>query len=267
MKPYEALVRGQAGICKFVTKCPNCDADVNYTENILHDVLTQGVVDSDIQLDLLSDKNQDITLEDAFQFIEEKEAGKRSAGHLLDSQGLDATRSSYRRNKQQELKTQKPEHKKELCSYCRKQGHGRTAPLKIRKNECPAYGKKCNACGQLNHFETVCRNKDKPKIMQLSTPNSGIQGTKDAIFDTLCTTTDHTPRAHAIALDHHIYNEFNDCCVRQPSKPQPYINIIVTSRPEDYRALRTPNGPFKRSSTLCHGRYWMSKLPGNHEGD
>ena len=216
MKPYEALVRGQAGICKFVTKCPNCDADVNYTENILHDVLTQGVVDSD--------KNQDMTLEDAFQFIE---AGKRSAGHLLDSQGLDATRSSYCRNKQQESKTQKPEHKKELCSYCRKQGHGRTAPPKIRKNECPAYGKKCNACGQLNHFETVCRNKDKPKIMQLSTPNSGIQGTKDAIFDTLCTTTDHTPQARAITLDHHIYNEFNDCCLRQPSKP----------RPEDYRAL------------------------------
>jgi hypothetical protein len=130
MRSFGARLRGQAGIRKFVTKCPNCDAHVNYTENILRDVLTRGIVDSDIQLDLLSDKNQDMTLEDAFQFIEAKEAGKRSAGHLLDSQGLDATRSSYRRNKQQVSKTRKPEHKNELCSYCGKEDHGRTAPPK-----------------------------------------------------------------------------------------------------------------------------------------
>jgi hypothetical protein len=107
----------------------------------------------------------------------------------------------------------------------------------MRKNECPAYGKKCDACGRLNHFEAVCRSKDKPNIMQLNTPNSGIQGTEDAIFDTLCTTTDRTPQARAIALDHHTYSEFNDSWVGQPSKPQPYINITVTSQPEGYRAL------------------------------
>ena len=31
-------LRGQAGICKFLIKCPSCDADVNYTEAMIRDV-------------------------------------------------------------------------------------------------------------------------------------------------------------------------------------------------------------------------------------
>ena len=64
--------------------------------------MTRGVIDGDIQLDLLSDKNQNMTLEEVFQFIEAKEAGKRLVGHLIDSQGLDASRNSYRRTKSEE---------------------------------------------------------------------------------------------------------------------------------------------------------------------
>ena len=47
-------------VCKFTIKCPTCEADINYTENILCDVLTHGLTDSEIKLDLLGDKNQDM---------------------------------------------------------------------------------------------------------------------------------------------------------------------------------------------------------------
>ena len=50
-----------------------------HRENILRDLLTRGLADSEIQLDLLGDKNQEMTLQEVFQFIEAKEAGKRSA--------------------------------------------------------------------------------------------------------------------------------------------------------------------------------------------
>ena len=40
---------------------------------------------------LLGDKNQDMSLEEFNQFTEVKEAGKQSAGHLSQSQGVDAT--------------------------------------------------------------------------------------------------------------------------------------------------------------------------------
>ena len=76
---FGARLRGQASVCKFVMKCPGCNNDVNYTEVILRDVLTRGIADPAIQLDPLGDKNQDMKLEEVFQFVEAKEAGKRSA--------------------------------------------------------------------------------------------------------------------------------------------------------------------------------------------
>jgi hypothetical protein len=76
VRNFGARLRGQADICKFVIDCPNCSAQINYTDVIMRDVVTRGVVDPDIQLDLLGDKNQNMTLEEVFQFVEAKEAGK-----------------------------------------------------------------------------------------------------------------------------------------------------------------------------------------------
>jgi hypothetical protein len=55
--------------------------------------MTYGLADHEIQLDLLGDKNQDMSLEEVIQFIEAKEAGKRSAGRLQEAQSLNATQS------------------------------------------------------------------------------------------------------------------------------------------------------------------------------
>ena len=48
---------------------------MNYTDAILRDVLTHGICDSEIQLDLLGDQNQDITIEQVFKFVGATEAG------------------------------------------------------------------------------------------------------------------------------------------------------------------------------------------------
>ena len=61
VRSFCARLHGQAGICKFTTQCPSCDTNVNYTGHILCGVLTCGLTDSEIQLDLLGDKNQDMT--------------------------------------------------------------------------------------------------------------------------------------------------------------------------------------------------------------
>ena len=152
----------------------------------------------------------------------------------MDSQGLDAARSSYRRAKLEDTKSpRRQDPKNETCAYCGKQGHGKNAAPRTRKSECPAYGKTCDACGRANHFESVCRNKGKPK----PSTNGSKQGAEDAIFDALCTTTDHGRQMHTIALDHHVYSELNDCWIRQPSKPQPYVTLTITCQPEDYVAL------------------------------
>ena len=149
-----------------------------------------------------------MTLEEVFHFIEAKEAGKRSAGWLLETQGADATRSRYRRGKQGDLRNNKIHNKHETCSYCGKQGNGKNSPAKTRKNECPAYGKTCAHCGRPNHLEAACRSKTKPDPKLPPSPNATSGETQNAVFDALCTTTSlsKTQDRRMIHLDHHLYN-------------------------------------------------------------
>ena len=56
---------------------------------------------TEIQLELLGDRNQNMTLEQVFKFVEAKEAGRLSASKLMNSQGAESASSSYRRNKMQ----------------------------------------------------------------------------------------------------------------------------------------------------------------------
>ena len=48
------------------------------------------IADPDIQLDLFSNKNQDMTLEEEFQLAEAKESGNWLASRLLDSHAVEA---------------------------------------------------------------------------------------------------------------------------------------------------------------------------------
>jgi hypothetical protein len=195
----------------------------------------------DIQLDLLGDKNQNMTLEEVFQFIEAKDAGKRSAGRLLEAQTANAARSQYRRTKQEEMKNPQPDNG-DKCHYCGQYGHGNRAPPTIRKTACPAFEKTCGHCGRPNHLAAVCQKKEKPKRPpKVTQPNPSVDA-EGAIFDSLCTTSNITAATNKtpIALDYHLYNHLNDCWVRQASKlhkPQPFVSITATICPEDYKTF------------------------------
>jgi len=161
----QARLRGQAGVCKFIIQCSGYDRDVNYTDAILRDVLTRGLSDPEIQLDLLGNRSQDMSLE------------QRSASLLFDSQGAEAASSSYRRNKNiARLASNKVKKPDSACSYCRKKGHGTRAPLHVRKKECPAFGQTCHSCNKINHFEAMCRGQ------KANNAKSEVEG---AVFDTL----------------------------------------------------------------------------------
>ena len=96
------------------------------------------LADDEIQLDLLAKKKQDKTLEEILQFVERKESGKCSAGQLVQTHSIHATRSQYRRAKYADLqqtatktKLEDPNENNDHCSYSGKQGHGKNAPTKI----------------------------------------------------------------------------------------------------------------------------------------
>jgi len=66
VRSFGARLQGQVNICKFVTKCKNCDTDVNYTETMMRDALSRGLSDPEIQMYLLGDIDQNMTLEDIY---------------------------------------------------------------------------------------------------------------------------------------------------------------------------------------------------------
>ena len=45
VRAFGARLRGQASVCKFTQKCPSCEANVDYTEAMIKDVLCRGLED------------------------------------------------------------------------------------------------------------------------------------------------------------------------------------------------------------------------------
>ena len=84
--------------------------------------MIRGLEDPEIQLDLLGDKNQDMTFEEVLRFIEANEAGKRSASRLIDTHGAEAAKSSYNRNKRMERIQHEPKAGTSPCTFCGKKG-------------------------------------------------------------------------------------------------------------------------------------------------
>ena len=181
-----------------------------------------------------------MTLEEVLQFVEAKESGKRSAGHLLQAQRADTARSQYRSAKNTELKNRKLTNPTpDPCHYCGKHGHGKSSPARVRKLECPAYGKHCDHCGHVNHLGAVCQAKSQPGKRRSTPPNVTTAKAEGAVFNALCMVNNSCQHqsAGAITLDHHLYNDLNDCWVRKKSQPQPLITLTATLHPDDYKVL------------------------------
>lgn len=235
IRSYGARIRGQANVCKYTIDCPTCEVPVSYTDAMLRDVLTRGIADSEIQLDLLGASNQDMSLEETLRFIEAKESGKRSANRLLQIQAVNSARASqYQQKKRAEL-TNRHTSKMETCDYCGKQGHGKNGPPQTRKKDCPAYGKTCSACKRLNHFATVCRSKDKIVSADGGAGAVFHDMAQESPYEHLCAISNTHVRS--IVLDHHLYNHLEERWTRKPSKPQPFITLTASICRDDYRCF------------------------------
>lgn len=247
IRSFHARIKGQADTCKYEMKCTKagCDQVNDFTEEILRDVIARGIADQEIQLDLLGEKNQDISLKDMIEYIEAKESGKRSASRLLDQQSTSAISSSYRREKQQDTRTKggvKPEKQKtkatEICMYCGEIGHGKTPKWTTRRAECPGYGKKCEKCGRQNHLDKVCLGGHRPARPPPEETDE-IHSEQTAAFVELCTLTmtNSKNEFRTLPLAHHLYDDMSDRWTKRMSSPQPYVNLTFTIEREDYHAL------------------------------
>ena len=61
--------------------------------------MVKGIAVKEIQLHLLSDQNQEMSLEEVMRFVEAKEAGKRSANKLFQNNNdISSSKSQYRKS-------------------------------------------------------------------------------------------------------------------------------------------------------------------------
>jgi len=229
IRAFCARLRGQANICKYKIECPECNHEVDYTEPILRDVICRGIEDSDIQLDLLGQTNQDMSLDEVLHFVEARETGKRSATKLLQHHECNSIiRSSYRKNK---LDIQPQTHPQTTCTYCGEKGHGEKSTARQRKKDCPAYNKVCGQCNRLHHFQNVCRSKDRQaKTRGQKTMEITNQG---AVFNELCSIQSSSNST----TSHHVFNKPSKKWQKRQSSSQPFIDLTVAIDDDGYRQL------------------------------
>ena len=271
IRTFTARLRGQAGTCQFQIKC-KCtpSTNVDYGDTMVRDALVHGLADEEIRLDLLSQADETISLEDTVKFIEAKESGKRSAGRLAADGGtsttIAASSSAYRRNQRATLRGQKQDTSHEgPCTHCGKTGHGGRREERIK--QCPAYGHKCTKCDKRHHFEDVClaplwrRNQQRRTPAPSATPdNTAHLDEMCPGFESLCPINvetmqhdvkNHNPIPHtllettmctdAITLEHHIYDSFRRTWEKRGSAPQPTVAVSVKHCPDDTRSLQLPS--------------------------
>ena len=264
IRAFAARLRGQAEVCHFLKKCPNCDGIVNQGEERVADQLCIGLADAEIQEDLLKHPDQDLCVEDTIRFIEVRVAGKKSAmtistpnnAHALDDHSAEAVTSQYRRqqrpppprnpptpprgrgntpSRQQQKPRPQAAQSSGPCAYCGQRGHGEQEKTAYRRIHCPAFGSTCTSCGRQHHRASVCwqRTEHESALSELA------QGMSEG------------------TLPHQTWQSDTSSWVQQRSPSQPVIAIRL---PRESRHIPTTAIADTGCQSCLAGTDLMSKL-------
>ncbi|UYV67845.1 hypothetical protein LAZ67_5002210, partial [Cordylochernes scorpioides] len=157
---FTCVQKERQGIMKFVTELKHlaqeCEFE-NLTESLIRDRLIIGILDREVKIKLLEDPQ--LTLPRAIsipmisestcsqvaslneQKMIEKIEKRNWVKYTIRMENAEAGPSGINPRRERII---------EPCKWCG-QRH--------KYGKCPAYGKKCNACGKTNHFLVVCRTK------------------------------------------------------------------------------------------------------------
>ena len=213
--PSGQKIIGQAATCKYVTECPQCSHKVDYLKSIVRNILTRGVADTEIQRDILG--------------IKIKTEPLKKFWHLLRPRSLGRIQLRSWSNQRVLVQLAAPTDEKNTkwllhASTVAIRAMGKNLPPQTRRKECPAYGHRCKNCEKENHFERVCRSKEKmkPKPRESAGTDEGM----GAMFNGLCGIN------QPISLGHHLYNHLNNRWTQRSSLPHPYIKVKIEALPQ-----------------------------------
>ena len=137
-----------ASVRLLIRSCNYCD---QCAPSLLRDRIVLGIKDVNTQAALLKESKLDLQ-----QAIDMCKAAENAA-----------TRHEQMKSETVHKVVANQQHK---CKYCGRK-HEQS------KDACPAYGQKCNACGKLHHFESVCKAKNTPQ-QKLQKPGRSKQSSR-----------------------------------------------------------------------------------------
>ena len=145
---------------------------------MIGDKIVFGIRDRPVQEKLL--REYDLTLERALDICRASETSKEqyqamSSLHQQDIAVHDIRAGEKRGQKQGQSQNSRSQRQ---CKYC-----GSTHPPR----QCPAYNKKCNKCGCLNHFAAVCKDggskvKHSKPVHTLLNVETGDSANENSLF-------------------------------------------------------------------------------------
>ena len=125
----------------------------NMNDEILRDRVVLGIRDDKMHERLL--RLNDLTLQKAVDLIKAAEQTEQQVKLMSGNPGGTANvntlkQGSGKNNNRFRKTRQKREVSRDLCGRCE---------TKHAKKNCPAFGQKCRRCGNLNHYQSLCRTK------------------------------------------------------------------------------------------------------------
>lgn len=148
-------------------KVQHCKYGDDEKEYELKEQFVKGILDRNLRKELLRDEA--LSLNDMVEKCKEE---KRIEDLSLAYDRLHVGSNVGEGTSGAALKVTLTRKKDGKCYFCGG-SHSR------RKEDCPAFGKKCNGCGKMNHFRKVCRNKSKKPMKKKR--NSAVRKVEEEI--------------------------------------------------------------------------------------
>ena len=146
IKNFQATLKGQSKLCQFKVKCPTCQVDIDYSEEVILDQLIRGIGDKEILADLLGDTKTDRSLAEVVAFIARKEQAKLEQG-TVSFESANAVR--------QVPASPTSGGATSPCWACLRPSHGPNT-FKTRQDKCPAWKVTCDKCSTKGHLTKAC---------------------------------------------------------------------------------------------------------------
>ena len=253
---FLAQLKGLARQCEFTVTCSECQAVIDYSDQVIGDQLVRGLDDQEILADLLGDDKTDRNLHETVQFIARKEQAKLERGTVsCETSSASALRSH--------MLPSTPNSRSYTCRHC-KGTHSGPDTMKTRKSVCPAWDHQCEKCSVKGHYSQACfkcadcgswghkskksrwckndSNQNSETASLLTAVSTSFVGTSIGLFNSVTelrmAAIGNKRRGRKIPLSHHIFE--HGAWHQKPAAPQPTYRLDIRPCPVDHAEFGHP---------------------------